>query len=262
METAKPVIVKESPKDKYLIIFDAGHGINTKGKRTPFFEDGSFMKEWEFNIDVARRCVKLCQDAGFETVLLNPEEMDLPLSSRSKRENRLFLEAKEKGKTPIFISIHANGHGNDNQWNSAKGVVTLHQPITPRSEFIRTLSKEIKGKIKELDKEDKFYAEKYDDIIRPEIHRRVQGKVLAGEIQKVLVRETKLHDRAFTMARDTSVPQNLHITRETKSIAALVECGFMTNKVEAALQRTDDFRRICAESTVEGTFNYIKILEI
>lgn len=257
METVKPVIVKDSPKDKYLIIFDAGHGINTAGKRTPFFDDGSFMKEWEFNIDVARRCVKMCQDAGFETVLLNPEEMDLPLSSRSKRENKMFLEAKEKGKTSIIISVHANGHGNDNTWNNAKGVVTLHQPFQVESDFKRTLSKSIR----DLLKNEKVSSTEKGNALKAELTRRVQGRMLAGEIQKVLVRETKLHDRAFTMSRDVSVAKNLHITRETKSIAALIECGFMTNKTEAALLITDDFRRICSESIVEGTFNYIKILE-
>lgn len=34
---------------KYLVILDDGHGNDTKGKRTPFFEDGTFMIENDFN---------------------------------------------------------------------------------------------------------------------------------------------------------------------------------------------------------------------
>ena len=32
-----------------LIAIDAGHGMDTAGKRTPAFEDGTIMKENEFN---------------------------------------------------------------------------------------------------------------------------------------------------------------------------------------------------------------------
>ena len=32
-----------------LIAVDAGHGMNTAGKRTPMFSDGTIMKENEFN---------------------------------------------------------------------------------------------------------------------------------------------------------------------------------------------------------------------
>ena len=37
------------------IIIDNGHGIDTKGKRSPVWPDGSQLLEWEFNRDIANR---------------------------------------------------------------------------------------------------------------------------------------------------------------------------------------------------------------
>ncbi len=41
-----------------LIAVDAGHGMNTAGKRTPMFSDGTIMKENEFNRATADYLVK------------------------------------------------------------------------------------------------------------------------------------------------------------------------------------------------------------
>lgn len=38
-----------------MVILDAGHGYNTKGKRSPVWSDGSQLFEWEFNRDVVKR---------------------------------------------------------------------------------------------------------------------------------------------------------------------------------------------------------------
>lgn len=42
------------------------------------------------------------------------------------------------------------------------------------------------------------------------------------------------------------------MVRETKAPAILVECGFMDNREEAALLKTDTYRRKCAEAIVAG----------
>ena len=41
-----------------LIAVDAGHGMNTAGKRTPMFSDGTIMKENEFNKGVIQKIIK------------------------------------------------------------------------------------------------------------------------------------------------------------------------------------------------------------
>lgn len=45
---------------------------------------------------------------------------------------------------------------------------------------------------------------------------------------------------------------DFHVLRETKMPAILVECGFMTSHEEAALLKTDAYRKKCAEAIVTG----------
>ncbi len=68
---------------------------------------------------------------------------------------------------------------------------------------------------------------------------------LAQIIQDKLVKNTGLKDRGVKTA-------NFHVLRETKMTAILVECGFMTNKTEAALLLTTEYRKKCAEAIATG----------
>lgn len=68
---------------------------------------------------------------------------------------------------------------------------------------------------------------------------------LAQKIQKQLVMLTGLRNRGVKTA-------NFHVLRETYMTAVLCECGFMTNKEELALMRSDAYRRKCAEAIVKG----------
>jgi N-acetylmuramoyl-L-alanine amidase len=68
---------------------------------------------------------------------------------------------------------------------------------------------------------------------------------LANAVQRQLIRATGRPDRGVKSA-------NFHVLRETRMTAILVECGFMTNQEEAALLKTDTYRRKCAEAIVAG----------
>ncbi|MBT2689086.1 N-acetylmuramoyl-L-alanine amidase [Bacillus sp. ISL-47] len=68
---------------------------------------------------------------------------------------------------------------------------------------------------------------------------------LAQKIQRNLIHTTGLRDRGIKTA-------DFHVLRETKMTAVLVECGFMTNKEEAALLRTPVYRKRCAQAIVKA----------
>lgn len=90
-----------------LIILDNGHGKETPGKRSPKWEDGSQLFEYEFNRDITRRIQNRLTELNIESVLLVPEEEDISLSERCRRANEIF-----KGRPDsILISIHANAGG-------------------------------------------------------------------------------------------------------------------------------------------------------
>jgi len=68
---------------------------------------------------------------------------------------------------------------------------------------------------------------------------------LANAVQRNLVRLTGRPDRGVKSA-------DFHVLRETRMTAILIECGFMTNRTEAELLKSDDYRRKCAAAIVAG----------
>lgn len=119
------------------ILIDNGHGIQTKGKRSP---DGTLL-EYAYTRELARQIVKILQYRGYDAQLLVPEDDDIPLSERVRRVNEICLTYKpsclalptscptRSGISPaptghpnvILISIHVNAAGNGSKWLNATG---------------------------------------------------------------------------------------------------------------------------------------------
>jgi len=68
---------------------------------------------------------------------------------------------------------------------------------------------------------------------------------LATKVQANLIKETGGKDRSVKAA-------NFHMLRESHMTAILVECGFMTNRDDAALLKSHAYRIKCAKAIVDG----------
>ena len=109
------------------IAFDAGHGINTPGKRTP---DGE--REWSFNDAVVRAAI--ARLGAYERVSIlrvddTSGKTDIPLRSRTNRANAW--------KADVYVSVHHNA--NVGVWGSHGGVETFvnnHPQANPASQRI------------------------------------------------------------------------------------------------------------------------------
>ena len=100
-----------------VVILDNGHGKDTPGKCAP---DKS-LYEWQWTREiVAMLCERLYGLENVQTVILTPEEIDVPLKERVRRVNTIYHDAKIAGKECLLISVHINaaGHG---KWNKASG---------------------------------------------------------------------------------------------------------------------------------------------
>ena len=97
------------------ILIDNGHGIQTKGKRSP---DGKLL-EYAYTRELARQIVKILKSRGYDSELLVPEDDDLPLSERVRRTNA-HCQALGKSNV-ILISLHLNAAGNGTKWMNATG---------------------------------------------------------------------------------------------------------------------------------------------
>ncbi|WP_299743975.1 N-acetylmuramoyl-L-alanine amidase [uncultured Rossellomorea sp.] len=79
-----------------------------------------------------------------------------------------------------------------------------------------------------------------------------KSTALAREIQSHLVASTQRRDRGVKFA-------NFHVLRETDMPSVLIECGFMTNREEAALLRTRTYRQICGKAIAKALVAFYQL---
>lgn len=105
------------------IILDNGHGIDTPGKRSPLWSNGTQLFEWKFNRLIVDRICKALVKRGLKVEKLVPEIFDVPLSVRVARANKIF----KRESSSFGVSIHGNAFtgkpGKANGWEiwTAKG---------------------------------------------------------------------------------------------------------------------------------------------
>ncbi|WP_391203409.1 N-acetylmuramoyl-L-alanine amidase family protein [Psychrobacillus sp. L4] len=77
------------------------------------------------------------------------------------------------------------------------------------------------------------------------------SKILAQNIQDSLCSTTKRNNRGVKQA-------NFAVLRDTKMPAVLVECGFMTNRAEAALLQSAPYRSLCSRAIAHAILSWKK----
>lgn len=81
-------------------------------------------------------------------------------------------------------------------------------------------------------------------------YTRSDSKALANVMHKYLVESSGLKDRGVRT-------KSLHVTRETKMPAVLLECGYLSNKNDNAVLYTEAFQNRVAEGIVKGIKEYL-----
>ena len=129
-----------------LLILDAGHAKNTKGKNNA----KENFYEWEFNNDMQYKIKSRCEALGIKVFLTNPNSdkvSDIPLSTRASLANDYWLR-NSKPKS-MFISLHANAFSS----SSARGTETYiaKNASTTSKNFAKVLNDNIVKTMKSLD---------------------------------------------------------------------------------------------------------------
>lgn len=81
------------------------------------------------------------------------------------------------------------------------------------------------------------------------------GKKLASAVHRHLLEGTKMNNRGFR-SDFTLYSTGLAVLRETNMPAILVECGFMDNKQDVALMKSEAYRKECAIEICKGCCDY------
>lgn len=125
--TNEPITEPPSKKHepRFLWILDNGHGKKTKGKRSPKWNDGKQVLEYELNRAIVKEIMKALDEKGVQYHNLVPEvNVGNILKTRVARANAL----KAKSKLPsIYVSIHSNAGPEDSDgWTTAEGIETWY----------------------------------------------------------------------------------------------------------------------------------------
>ena len=110
------------------ILIDAGHGIDTPGKRSP---DGSFL-EYLWNRQVTDLVIARLRASGIDADPVVTETNDISLRTRAMRVNRVC--DRVGASNVLLVSIHANAAGNGKSWMTATGWECHTSPGKTRSD--------------------------------------------------------------------------------------------------------------------------------
>lgn len=97
------------------ILIDAGHGIDTPGKRSP---DGMF-REYLWNRQVADLILDILLAYDVDASLVVKETNDISLRNRVNRVNTICN--KIGASNVLLVSVHSNAMGDGSSWMNAKG---------------------------------------------------------------------------------------------------------------------------------------------
>lgn len=95
------------------VILDAGHGVETPGKRSP----DETLREYKYCREIAQKVKDILTSKGIKVVFImeNIDE-DVALSKRCKTVNQIC-----KTDNCILVSIHCDAYGSDGKWHTASG---------------------------------------------------------------------------------------------------------------------------------------------
>ena len=113
----------------YIWALDAGHGIDTHGKRSPIWDDGSQLFEWEYVRKIRNEIINLLDVYKISYYIVNPEDEDISLTERVNRINEVN---DNYHNSVITISIHGNAAGVE----SASGYEVFTSPGQTRSDIL------------------------------------------------------------------------------------------------------------------------------
>ena len=213
---------------KYLVAIDAGHGINTAGKRSVKLSSdlyidgvlirkkGQTIKEYEWNKAVSEYLAAALKRCGINTMYTADMtgKTDIPLNSRANTANK-------KG-ADILISNHYNAIGSSQAWQSrVKGLLVLRNK-NASSKSIRL------------------------------------GKLAVKHLEKDIN-----YEYSYGLMRDVDMSGfTLAILRQTTMPAILIEYGFMDYEKEAKLMLDKNHQEKCAEAVAKAVCEYFGITYI
>ena len=213
------------------IVIDPGHGGHDPGARS------HGLRESEIVLDVALRLERrLLTQPGIEVVLTRRDNTYIPLRERTALANRVQAD--------LFLSIHANAAHNDR----ARGVETYFLNFAPDPNAERIAARENAGGGGAMNN--------LGDLLETiaSNSKANESRDFAGVIQRSMVTALRQADPEIPDLGVKQAPFIVLIGARMPSV--LAEVSFLTNRREARLLASDDYRDRIADALFEGILRY------
>lgn len=201
---------------------------------------------------VGQTVVHLFAKKNIDVVLTRKKDIYLSLDERTHIANTC-------NKADLFISIHANG----SQKQDACGIETFfldHQLLKKALIVSQALHKSdrLKGINTLLDVSQDRASD--SSIFKKVLKERSdQSKMLAHLLQENMLAQVRKKNKSVVDRKVKSA-----VTQVLLGVtipAALIEVGFLTNKYEAALLNTEEYRFLLADGIVSAVCSYLKSIK-
>lgn len=183
---------------------------------------GHGMVEKHVTLDLSRMLLRELERREIPARLTRDRDVGMSLMDRCAMANR--------GGDALFISVHVNSIAGP----GASGVETFY--CQPRSALVEAMNRMRHPRLREEHVEDQ------------------RSRLFAQVVQGRLVAETGARDRGIKN-------KPLAVIRHTEAPAILVECGFLSDANEAALLRTQAYRRKLVSGMADGIEEFLRAME-
>jgi N-acetylmuramoyl-L-alanine amidase len=182
------------------------------------------LAEKDATLDVGERLNAILKGLKVDTVMTRTDDVYVSLPDRAEIANM----AAGNNSNVIFVSIHFN----QSAVESVDGIETYYadKKIPPATDWTWI----------------GFFT-------RPEDEDLDRGENLAADIQSAMVAHMVETNRGIKS-------RSLFVTRHTRMPAVLVECGFLSNKIENQSLRNDPYRERIAQGLAAGIVTYIRTM--
>ncbi len=182
------------------------------------------LLEKDLTLEVAERLKRVLELQGFRVLLVRTDDSYIELADRSAFANAAGAD--------LFVSIHFNAVGNP----AVHGTETYI--LTPRTQRSTGQAKAAKG----------------DEVLHPGNEFDHWNMLLGFLVHRQLLRDLGTFDRGLKRAR-------FQVLRGVECPAVLVEAGYLSNDLEAANARTEEYQNNLVRSLAIAINRYRQATE-
>lgn len=233
----------EKPRDRFVVVLDAGHGGKDPGNM------GNGFKEKQIALNIILKIGEaLEKQENIEVIYTRKSDVFIPLDKRAKVAN--------DAKADLFVSVHCNSH-NSQAYGTETFVLGLHKT---KANF-EIAKKENSVIFLEEDYEVTYGGfnpnspESYIGMALMQEEYLNQSILLADFVQKNFTNQLKRKDRGVKQA-------GFLVLKNAVMPSVLIETGFLTNNHEGPFLNSNSGQNKVASSIVEAINKYAQSINL